>query len=56
MKLITVINQAGAAVAFKADTFDNDENGYLILRADGAVVAKFSPACWGGVYDQEATA
>jgi hypothetical protein len=55
MKKITVVTEASTQ-SFKADLFDVDENGYLTLRSDDAVVARFSPAAWHGVYDEEAVA
>jgi hypothetical protein len=54
-KKITVIGEE-QPLSFRADLFDVDENGYLTLRADDAVVARFSPAAWLGVYGQEAVA
>lgn len=51
---ITVIDQLGTDRSFSADNFDVDENGYLRLRADDAVIAVFSPAAWHGVLNEEA--
>jgi hypothetical protein len=56
MKTIMVINHEGLPSPFKADAFSVDQNGYLALRADGAIVAMFSPPAWHGVYDTEAGA
>lgn len=53
-KTVTVIDHTGMPRSFRADLFDVDENGYLKLTADGAVVARFSPAAWHGVYGAEA--
>ena len=54
MKKITVISQAGNVWSFSANKFAVDENGYLSLADEGTVVARFSPAAWAGVYDDEA--
>jgi hypothetical protein len=53
-KTVTVIDLTGMPRTFRADVFDVDENGYLILREGGTVVARFSPAAWHGVYGAEA--
>jgi hypothetical protein len=56
-KTVTVIDLTGTPRLFRAEKFDVDENGYLKLTdTDGTVVARFSPAAWLGVYDQEAVA
>lgn len=55
-KKITVVNHAGTSLSFRADAFDIDENGYLSLRAEDAAAARFSPASWHGVFDEEAVA
>ena len=55
-KTVTVIDLTGLPRSFRADKFDVDENGYLTLRADDTVVARFSPAAWHGVYGAEAVA
>jgi len=55
MKKITVVTEE-QPLSFKADLFDVDENGYLTLRGGDMVVARFSPAAWLGVYDEEAVA
>jgi hypothetical protein len=54
VKKISVISQAGDAWSFTAGQFAVDENGYLSLVDEGTVVARFSPAAWAGVYDEEA--
>ena len=54
MKKITVISQAGTEWSFTADKFAVNENGYLTLTSADTVVARFSPAAWAGVYDEEA--